>query len=208
MEVIYYNCPFCNYRTKRKYDLKRHYKSKHDDINPVCDNRTIIFNNSQNTTFNKTRNINIIRFKDEDVRIDINIDHLGYTFIDLLYSLDVKKAYSLFYKKLFQSKYNQNIIKINLKQFFLSDYTSPDIYKQKVHDDIYFILLFCISETLLTYIYDNTKDKEDIKYKELKEYATIMGENKYHNNITKKIEKSYNYHIKSLKSLFDKFKDD
>jgi len=168
----------------------------------------LYINNSNNNIFNKTSNINILRFDDEDIIIDFDINHIEYNFIDKLYKIDVEKAYRLFYKKLFENKHNQNIIKINLKQFFTDGYTSSIVWKQIMYNNIYIILLYYISETFLTYIYDNTKNKEDNKYKELKEYANIMSENKFYNNITDEIEKSYKNHIKSLKILFSKFKDD
>ena len=28
-----WNCEFCNYKTKRNYDLKRHQNAKHSDLN-------------------------------------------------------------------------------------------------------------------------------------------------------------------------------
>ena len=65
-----------------------------------------------------------------------------------------------------------------------------------------------ISETLLLYIYNYTKNKEDYRYKALRDYGDYMASKGYSCKNTKEIEKSYKNHIKSLKYLFNSFKDD
>jgi len=72
-------------------------------------------------------------------------------------------------------------------------------------DIIYDIIMKFISETLLTYIYENTKNKENNKYIHLRDYSNYMATKGYSYNNTKEIEKSYKNHIKCLKYLFISF---
>ncbi len=69
MEIGFHNCILCNYKTKRKYDLKRHENAKHNKIKTqnnyttVNNNYTTIDNNyttiDNNYTTVNNRNLNI-----------------------------------------------------------------------------------------------------------------------------------------------------
>jgi hypothetical protein len=42
-----FNCAFCNYSTKRKYDLNRHHNAKHIDKNTKCENEEKLLQNEE-----------------------------------------------------------------------------------------------------------------------------------------------------------------
>ena len=42
-----FNCAFCNYSTKRKYDLNRHHNAKHIDKNTKCENEENVNQNDE-----------------------------------------------------------------------------------------------------------------------------------------------------------------
>ena len=330
MEVLYYNCSLCDYKTKRKYDLKRHHNNKHnkqnlnnteakiinkniknvsdvknvsDDIRNVNDNANdnvknvsddnicfkcnkklssknylhkhllickgvsnplechlchkiyacraskskhlkickgvviptiepiqqliqqpvqqqiepiqqtinnntqIILNNNCNNTI--TYNINLIKFNEEELKIDFDIKHLEgeNNIVYKLYIISPEDAFRVFYKKLFENKNNQMIIKQNLKHTYSKVHTGRNIWQKMLDDYIYHIIMHFISETLILYICNHTKNKEDTKFKQLRDYLDYMATKGYSYNNTKNIEKSYKNHIKSLKYLFNSFKD-
>ena len=321
MEILFHNCTLCNYKTKRKYDLKRHENAKHNKIktqnnntiidnknttvdnknttidnnNTTIDNRNlnldnkcnkcnkifsskqylnkhilickgvsnalecylchkifansgsksrhlkickeksqqlvliteqsiqqleqldvipetinnntqIILNNNCNNNNNITYNINLIHFNEDEFKIEFDISHLEKNIIVYkLYVIEPEDAFRVFYKKLFDNKNNQMIIKENLKHTFSKVHTGQNIWKKILDDNIYHIIMHFISETILSYIYNHTKNKEDIKYKQLRNYLEYMATKGYSATETKKIEKSYKKHIKSLKLLFNSF---
>jgi len=64
MEITYYNCALCSYKTKRKYDLKRHQNAKHNKENNITDNynNTVpdtvnLINDTKNEVVNYTNNV-------------------------------------------------------------------------------------------------------------------------------------------------------
>jgi len=315
MEIINYSCEYCNYTTKRKYDLNRHQTAKHnnqkidnievdkinndiknvnDNINNVNDpiknvndpikivnpankcskcskilssknylqkhllickgvsnplecylchkiyssrsskskhlkickgleiivkpveeiqpiqpqtinnNTQIILNNNCNN--NITYNINLIRFNEEELKIDFDIQHLEENnIIHKLYIISAENAFRVFYKKLFENKNNQMIIKQNLKHTYSKVHTGRNIWQKMLDDYIYHIIMHFISETLISYISNHTKNKEDMRYKQLRDYLDYMATKGYSYNNTKEIEKSYKNHIRSLKYLFNSF---
>ena len=324
MEILFHNCTLCNYKTKRKYDLKRHENAKHNKIktqnnNTIIDNKNttvdnknlnldnknlnldnknlnfdnkcnkcnkifsskqylnkhilickgvsnalechlchkvfsyyaskskhlkickeksqqlvlipeqsiqqleqleqldvipetinnntqIILNNNCNNNNNITYNINLIHFNEDEFKIEFDISHLEKNIIVYkLYVIEPEDAFRVFYKKLFDNKNNQMIIKENLKHTFSKVHTGQNIWKKILDDNIYHIIMHFISETILSYIYNHTKNKEDIKYKQLRNYLECMATKGYSYNNTKEIEKSYKNHIKSLKLLFNSF---
>ena len=323
MEILFHNCTLCNYKTKRKYDLKRHENAKHNKIktqnnNTIIDNKNttvdnknlnldnknlnldnknlnfdnkcnkcnkifsskqylnkhilickgvsnalechlchkvfsyyaskskhlkickeksqqlvlipeqsiqqleqleqldvipetinnntqIILNNNCNNN-NITYNINLIHFNEDEFKIEFDISHLEKNIIVYkLYVIEPEDAFRVFYKKLFDNKNNQMIIKENLKHTFSKVHTGQNIWKKILDDNIYHIIMHFISETILSYIYNHTKNKEDIKYKQLRNYLECMATKGYSYNNTKENEKSYKNHIKSLKLLFNSF---
>ncbi len=176
------------------------------EIIPQTVNNTLILNNNCN---NITYNINLIRFDEEELKIDFDIKHLETNnIIHKLYIIAPEDAYRLFYKKLFENRNNQMIIKENLKHTYSNVHTGMNIWRKMLDDYIYHIIMHFIAETLISYIYNNTKNKEDNKYKRLREYGDYMATKGYSSRNTKEIEKSYKNHIKSLKYLFNTFKDD
>ena len=176
------------------------------EIIPQIINNTQIVNN---TNCNNTYNLNLIRFNEDELKIDFDIKHLETNnIIHKLYIIQPEDAFRVFYKKLFQNKNNQMTIKENLKHTYSKVHTGRNIWQKMLDDYIYHIIMHFISETLLSYIYNYTKNKEDYKYKRLREYADYMATKGYSCNNTKEIEKSYKNHIKSLKYLFNSFKDD
>ena len=100
------------------------------------------------------------------------------------------------------------IIKENLKHTFSKIHTGQNIWKKILDYYIYHIIMNSISEIMILYIYNHTKNKEDSKYKQLRYYLDCMATKGYSNKNTREIEKSYKNHIKSLKYLFNSFKDD
>jgi len=173
----------------------------------IINNNTLILNNCNNK--NITYNINLVRFNEEELKIDFDIKHLETNnIIHKLYIIAVEDAYRLFYKKLFENKNNQMIIKKNLRHTYSKVHTGRNIWQMMLDDYIYHIIMHYIAETLIIYINNNTKNKENKKYKELIEYGDYMATKGYSCKNTKEIEKSYKNHIKNLKYLFNTFKDE
>jgi len=52
-----FNCAFCNYSTKRKYDLNRHHNAKHIHENTKCENQENVNQNEENVN-RKIENVN------------------------------------------------------------------------------------------------------------------------------------------------------
>ena len=192
---------------------------KEQHLEPIQSNQQIeiipqIINNTQiinitNCNNNITYNINLIRFDEEELKIEFDISHLETNIIiHKLYIIEPDDAYRVFYKKLFENKNNQMTIKENLKHTYSNVHTGRNIWQKMLDDYIYHIIMHFIAETLLEYIYKHTKNKQDNKYKELRNYLDYMATKGYSSNNTKEIEKSYKNHIKSLKYLFNSFKDD
>jgi hypothetical protein len=175
----------------------------------TINNNTQIINNTNCNNNNITYNINLIRFDEEELKIDFDINHLEInTIVHKLYIIQPEDAFRVFYKKLFENKNNQMTIKENLKHTYSNVHTGRNIWRKMLDDYIYHIIMHFIAETLLSYIYKYTKNKQDHKYKQLRDYADYMATKGYSSNNTKEIEKSYKNHIKSLKYLFNSFKDD
>lgn len=169
-------------------------------------NNTITLNNNCNN--NITYNINLVKFNEEELKIEFDIKHLeNNNIVYKLYTINVEDAFRLFYKKLFENKNNQMVIKQNLKHTYSKVHTGRNIWQKMLDDYIYHIIMHFIAETLLLYICNNTKNKADCNYKRLREYGDYMATKGYSYNNTKEIEKSYKNHIKSLKYLFNTFKD-
>ncbi len=125
-----------------------------------------------------------------------------------MYIIAAEDGFRLFYKKLFENKNNQMIIKKNLKHTYSKVHTGRNIWQKMLDDYIYHIIMHFIAETLISYIYNNTENKENNNYKELRDYSNYMATKGYSYKNTKEIERSYKNHIKSLKYLFNTFKDD
>ncbi len=61
MEFIFHSCALCSYKTKRKYDLKRHENAMHnkrnqennDNRNTVINNKNTVINNKNTVTDNR-----------------------------------------------------------------------------------------------------------------------------------------------------------
>ena len=78
------------------------------EVIPQIINNTQINNNCNN---NITYNINLIRFDEEELKIEFDINHLEKNnIIHKLYIIDMEDAYRIFYKKLFENKNNQMTI--------------------------------------------------------------------------------------------------
>jgi hypothetical protein len=170
----------------------------------INNNTQIILNNNCNN--NITYNINLIRFNEEELKIDFDIQHLEENnIIHKLYIISAEDAFRVFYKKLFENKNNQMIIKQNLKHTYSKVHTGRNIWQKMLDDYIYHIIMHFISETLISYISNHTKNKEDMRYKQLRDYLDYMATKGYSYNNTKEIEKSYKNHIRSLKYLFNSF---
>ena len=148
-------------------------------------------------------NNNLVRFNEEEVKIDFDIKHLESNIVHKLYIIAPEDAFRLFYKKLFENKNNQMIIKPNLKHTYSDVHIGENIWHKMLDDYIYHIIMHFIGESLISYIYNNTINNED---NQLKEYVNSMTTKGYSNKNTKEIEKSYKNHIKSLKCLFNTFK--
>ena len=177
------------------------------EIIPQTINNTQIINNTNCN--NITYNINLIRFDEEEIKIEFDISHLETNIIiHKLYIIEPEDAFRVFYKKLFENKNNQMTIKENLKHTYSKVHTGRNIWQKMLDDYIYHIIIHFIAETNISYIYNHTKNKQDKRYKELRNYLDFMASKGYSNNNTKEIEKSYKNHIKSLKYLFNSFKDD
>jgi len=172
-------------------------------LEPIQTNQQIINNN------NITYNINLIRFDEEELKIEFDINHIeSNNIIHKFYIIQPEDAFRVFYKKLFENKNNQMTIKENLKNTYSKVHTGRNIWQKMLDDYIYHIIMHFIAETLLEYIYIHTKNKQNHRYKQLRDYADYMATKGYSSNNTKEIEKSYKNHIKSLKYLFNSFKDD
>ena len=177
----------------------------------INNNTQIILNNCNNKTYNKTYNINLIRFNEEELKIDFDSNHLEKenNIIHKLYIIATEDAFRKFYKKLFENKNNQMVIKKSLRHTYSKVHTGLNIWQIMLDDYIYHIIMHFISETMLSYIYNHTKNKQDAKYKQLRDYLDCMATKGYSNSKdAKEIEKSYKNHIKSLKYLFNTFKYD
>lgn len=177
----------------------------------INNNTQIILNNCNNKTYNKTYNINLIRFNEEELKIDFDSNHLEKenNIIHKLYIIATEDAFRKFYKKLFENKNNQMVIKKSLRHTYSKVHTGLNIWQIMLDDYIYDIIMHFISETMLSYIYNHTKNKQDAKYKQLRDYLDCMATKGYSNSKdAKEIEKSYKNHIKSLKYLFNTFKYD
>jgi hypothetical protein len=180
---------------------------------PINNNTQIILNNNKtyNNNCNNTYNINLIRFNEEELKIDFDSNHLEEenNIIHKLYIIAPEDAFRKFYKKLFENKNNQMVIKKSLRHTYSKVHTGLNIWQIMLDDYIYHIIMHFISETMLSYIYNHTKNKQDPKYKQLRDYLDCMATKGYSNSKdAKEIEKSYKNHIKSLKYLFNTFKDD
>jgi hypothetical protein len=180
-------------------------------INNNNNTQIILNNNCNNKTYNKTYNINLIRFNEEELKIDFDSNHLEKenNIIHKLYIIATEDAFRKFYKKLFENKNNQMVIKKSLRHTYSKVHTGLNIWQIMLDDYIYHIIMHFISETMLSYIYNHTKNKQDAKYKQLRDYLDCMATKGYSNSKdAKEIEKSYKNHIKSLKYLFNTFKYD
>ena len=171
----------------------------------INNNNTQIINN--NNCNNKTYNINLVQFnEEEEIKIVFDISHLEENIIvHKLYVISPEDAFRVFYKNLFENKNNQMTIKENLRHSYSKVHTGRNIWQIMLDDYIYHIIMHFISETILSYIYNHTKNKQDAKYKQLREYLDSMATKGYSYNNTKEIQKSYKNHIKSLKYLFNTF---
>ena len=179
----------------------------------INNNTQIILNNNKtyNNNCNNTYNINLIRFNEEELKIDFDSNHLEEenNIIHKLYIIAPEDGFRKFYKKLFENKNNQMVIKKSLRHTYSKVHTGLNIWQIMLDDYIYHIIMHFISETMLSYIYNHTKNKQDPKYKQLRDYLDCMATKGYSNSKdAKEIEKSYKNHIKSLKYLFNTFKDD
>jgi hypothetical protein len=90
-----------------------------ENMHQVISNNQITLNNNCNNTINNTNNnitynVNLISFNEEELKIDFDISHIVYK----LYTIDTEDAFRQFYKKLFENKNNQMIIKKNLKHTY------------------------------------------------------------------------------------------
>jgi hypothetical protein len=179
----------------------------------INNNTQIILNNNKtyNNCNNKTYNINLIRFNEEELKIDFDSNHLEEenNIIHKLYIISPEDAFRKFYRKLFENKNNQMVIKHNLRHTYSKVHTGLNIWQIMLDDYIYHIIMHFIAEIMLLYIYNHTKNKQDINYKQLRDYLDCMATKGYSNSKdAKEIEKSYKNHIKSLKYLFNTFKYD
>ena len=188
---------------------------KNDEIIPLeptiintSNTQITLNNNCNNTTNNITYNVNLISFNEEEIKIDFDISHLVDNIVYKFYTIAHEDAYRLFYKKLFENKNNQMIVKKNLKHTYSKVHTGRNIWQQMLDDYIYHIIMHFIAESLLLYIYNNVQNKDTYNYRQLRNYTEIMGSKGYCNDNTKEFERSYKNHIKSLKYLFNTFKDD
>jgi uncharacterized protein YutE (UPF0331/DUF86 family) len=101
------------------------------------------------------------------------------------------------------------IIKKNLKHTYSKVHTGFNIWQQMLDEYIYHIIMHYMSETLISYLYKNTKDKKNYRYECLRDYTEIMATKGYSNcTEAKELSKSYKRHIKCLKYLFNTFKED
>jgi len=298
MEFIFHNCALCSYKTKRKYDLKRHENAMHnkrnqennDNRNTVINNKNTVINNKNTVTDNRNtvtdnkntvtdnkcskcskilsskqylqkhlvickgvsntlechfchkifasysskskhlktckerpqeqpieqpqeetinnsnNNLNLISYNEEESKIDFDMKHLeNNNIVHKLYTIHVEDAFRVFYNKLFENKNNQMVIKKNIRHSYSNVHIGSNNWQNMLDDIIYDIIMKFISETLLTYIYENTKNKENNKYIHLRDYSNYMATKGYSYNNTKEIEKSYKNHIKCLKYLFISF---
>ena len=174
-------------------------------------NNNKTYNNCNNKTYNKTYNINLIRFNEEELKIDFDSNHLEEenNIIHKLYIISPEDAFRKFYRKLFENKNNQMVIKHNLRHTYSKVHTGLNIWQIMLDDYIYHIIMHFIAEIMLLYIYNHTKNKQDANYKQLRDYLDCMATKGYSNSKdAKEIEKSYKNHIKSLKYLFNTFKYD
>jgi hypothetical protein len=108
---------------------------------------------------------------------------------------------------LFENKNNQMIIKSNLRHNYSKVHTGFNIWQKILDENIYNIIMHFISESLLSYIEDNT-NKRDTVIEELIDYCDIMSSSGYKSEKTITFQKYYNNNIKSLKILFNSFIDD
>ncbi len=72
MEIIFHNCTLCNYKTKRKYDLKRHENAKHNKIKTQNNNTTTYNNNTTTYNNNTTIDNNNTTIDNNNTTIDNN----------------------------------------------------------------------------------------------------------------------------------------
>ena len=169
-------------------------------------NNSIILNDCNNNTINNNYNLNLCSYNQEESKIDFDIKHLeNNNIVYKLYTIEAEDAFRIFYKKLFENKNNQMIIKKNLRHAYSNVHTGSNVWQKLLDDYIYDVIMKFISETLLIYINDNTINKENNKYKNLRDYTNYMATKGYSYYNTKEIEKSYKNHIKSLKYLFNTF---
>lgn len=196
----------CKEKSQQLLEIKQEEQKQQLEVIPqtIINNNTQIINNNCNN--NITYNINLIRFNEDELKIDFDIEHLEKNnIIFKLYIIEPEDAFRIFYRKLFENKNNQLVIKQNLKHTYSKVHTGRNIWQKMLDDYIYHIIMHFISETLLLYIDNHTKNKQDIRYKELRKYSDFMATKGYSENDTKRIEKSYKNHIKSLKYLFNTF---
>jgi hypothetical protein len=169
-------------------------------------NNSIILNDCNNNTINNNYNLNLCSYNQEESKIDFDIKHLeNNNIVYKLYTIEAEDAFRIFYRKLFENKNNQMIIKKNLRHSYSNVHTGSNVWQKLLDDYIYDVIMKFISETLLIYINDNTINKENNKYKNLRDYTNYMATKGYSYYNTKEIEKSYKNHIKSLKYLFNTF---
>ena len=157
---------------------------------PINNNTQIILNNNKtyNNNCNNTYNINLIRFNEEELKIDFDSNHLEEenNIIHKLYIIAPEDGFRKFYKKLFENKNNQMVIKKSLRHTYSKVHTGLNIWQIMLDDYIYHIIMHFISETMLSYIYNHTKNKQYTSHQTFK--CLIVNFFKFQNTINTKMK--------------------
>ena len=163
----------------------------------------IINNKQNNCNNNNTYNINLIIYDKENDTIDFDLKHLNFDFVYKLTSRNQDDAFKYYCEKLFENKNNQMIIKSNLRNKYSKIHIGSNVWENFLDQHIYPKMMSLISETMITYINEHSKNKKNIK--QLDHYLQIMASDGYSNSETLEYKKKYKNNIDMLKILFNTF---
>ena len=162
-----------------------------------------IINNNNNNNCNNTYNINLIIYDKEYDTFDFDLKHLNFNFVYKLTSTNEDDAFNYYCDKLFENKNNQMIIKSNFRNKYSKIHLSSNVWENFLDQHIYPKMMSLISETMITYINEHSKNKKNIKH--LDHYLQIMASDGYSNSETQEYKKKYKNNIDMLKILFNSF---
>jgi len=179
-------------------------KNTTNNIINNCSNNNSYNNNKIENSYNNnnTYNINLIIYDKENDTIDFDLKHLNFDFVYKLTSRNEDDAFKYYCDKLFENKNNQMIIKSNFRNKYSKIHLSSNVWENFLDQHIYPKMMSLISETMITYINEHSKNKN---IKHLDHYLQIMASDGYSNSETQEYKKKYKNNIDMLKILFNSF---